>query len=143
MIDLDDVNDPVRNWHMGVFFGVHHDLHAREDDTELGAALTHEHLRRELEKVKPDFVQCDCKGHPGYASWPTEVGTPSPGIVNDALRIHRDVTRELGIPLVVHYSGVWNSLAVEQNPDWACVPPDPATAAAASANGSATTASML
>jgi len=49
--------------------------------------------------VKPDWIQCDCKGHAGYTSWPTAIGTPSPGIVKDALRIHRDVTRELGIKL--------------------------------------------
>lgn len=121
------MNDPKRNWHTGVFFGVHYDLHARKDDTRLGTDLTREHLKAELAKVKPDFVQCDCKGHPGYTSWPTAVGTPSPGIVNDALRIHRDVTNELGIPLIAHYSGVWNALAVEQHPDWACVPPDAAT----------------
>ncbi|HEY3333571.1 MAG TPA: beta-galactosidase trimerization domain-containing protein [Capsulimonadaceae bacterium] len=120
-LSLDKINDPSRNWHVSKFFGIHYDLHAGAKDTELGAALTHEHLKAELEKVKPDFIQCDCKGHPGYTSWPTEVGTPSPGIVNDALRIHRDVTREMGIPLVMHYSGVWDGRAVELHPEWACV----------------------
>lgn len=111
-------NDPARNWHIGKYFGLHYDLHANAADTELGALLTHEHLRAELEKVKPDWVQCDCKGHPGYTSWPTEVGSTSPGVVNDALRIHRDVTKEMGIPLVMHYSGVWDSRAVELHPEW-------------------------
>jgi hypothetical protein len=123
-VSLADVNDPARNWHTRVSFGIHYDLHAGAKDTELGAALTHEHLKAELAKVMPDFIQCDCKGHPGYTSWPTEVGTPSPGIVKDALRIHRDVTRELGIPLVMHYSGVWDTRAVELHPDWACVAPE-------------------
>ena len=91
-----NANEPGRNWHLQAFFGLHYDLHAGATDTELGAALTHEHLRAELEKVRPDWVQCDCKGHAGYTSWPTAVGTTSPGVVQDALRIHRDVTRELG-----------------------------------------------
>ncbi len=117
-------NEPGRNWHLDVFFGLHYDLHAGAQDTELGAALTHEHLRTELAKARPDWVQCDCKGHPGYTSWPTQVGTTSPGVVNDALRIHRDVTRELGIPLVMHYSGVWDNRAVELHPEWARVGPD-------------------
>lgn len=111
-------------WHDEVFFGIHYDLHAGENDTELGAALTHESLRQALEKAAPDWVQCDCKGHSGYTSWPTEVGSPSPGIVKDALRIHRDVTREMGIPLVMHYSGVWDSRARELHPDWHVVGPD-------------------
>lgn len=112
-------NDPKRNWHIGKYFGLHYDLHASAKDTELGAALTHEHLREELEKVRPDWVQCDCKGHPGYTSWPTEVGSTSSGVVRDALRIHRDVTREMGIPLVMHYSGVWDRRAMELHPEWA------------------------
>lgn len=45
-------------WWVNGFFGLHYDLHARAEDTELGSALTPEHLRAELEKVKPDFVQC-------------------------------------------------------------------------------------
>jgi len=108
-----------RNWHDDVFFGIHYDLHARDEDTELGREVTHDHLRERWRKIKPDWVQCDCKGHPGYTSWPTETGTVSPGVVKDALRIHRDVTAELGIKLGMHYSGVIDVVALEQHPDWA------------------------
>ncbi|MBU0607962.1 MAG: alpha-L-fucosidase, partial [Armatimonadetes bacterium] len=107
-----------------VFFGIHYDLHAKATDTELGRELTPEHLRQRLELVRPDWIQCDCKGHAGYTSWPTEVGSPSPGIAKDALRIHRDVTKELGIKLGMHYSGVWDSRAIELHPDWACLGAD-------------------
>jgi alpha-L-fucosidase len=117
------MNQPA-HWHERVFFGLHYDLHANAQDTELGREVTPERLREAWQKIRPDWVQCDCKGHPGYTSWPTAVGTPSPGIVRDALRIHRDVTRELGIPLVVHYSGVWDSVAVQQHPEWARVNAD-------------------
>jgi len=113
-----------RHWHDDVFFGIHYDLHAKADDTELGRELTPEHLRQRLELVRPDWIQCDCKGHAGYTSWPTEVGSPSPGIVQDALRIHRDVTAELGIKLGMHYSGVWDTRALELHPDWACIGAD-------------------
>jgi hypothetical protein len=114
----------TRNWHEQVFFGIHYDLHAGVQDTELGRELTPEHLRERLLRVKPDWIQCDCKGHAGYTSWPTEVGSTSPGVVKDALRIHRDVTRELGIKLGMHYSGVWDSRAVALHPDWARVNAD-------------------
>lgn len=112
------------NWHDDVFFGIHYDLHAQAKDTELGAELTAEHLRERLERVQPDWIQCDCKGHAGYTSWPTEVGSPSPGIVKDALRIHRDVTAAMGIKLGMHYSGVWDTRAVELHPEWARVNAD-------------------
>ncbi len=107
------------NWHDQVFFGIHYDLHASANDTELGRELTAEHLRERLERVKPDWIQCDCKGHAGYTSWPTKVGSTSPGVVTDGLRIHREVTRELGIKLGMHYSGVWDSRAIELHPEWA------------------------
>lgn len=106
------------NWHEDVFFGIHYDLHASADDTVLGKELTAEHLRERLDRVRPDWIQCDCKGHAGYTSWPTQVGSTSPGVVKDALRITRDVTKELGIRLGMHYSGVWDTRAVEVHPEW-------------------------
>jgi hypothetical protein len=112
------------DWHARGFFALHYDLHANAEDTELGRDLTHEHLREEILRVGPDWIQCDCKGHPGYTSYPTEVGIPSPGIVQDALRIHREVTRELGLPLVMHYSGVWDDAAMAAHPDWRRIGPD-------------------
>ena len=107
------------NWHEDVFFGIHYDLHANAGDTVLGKELTVEHLRERLRRVRPEWIQCDCKGHPGWTSWPTEVGSTSPGVVKDALRAHRDVAAELGIKLGVHYSGVWDSRAIELHPEWA------------------------
>jgi alpha-L-fucosidase len=106
-------------WHEDAFFGLHYDLHANANDTILGRDLSVEHLVERLERVQPDWIQCDCKGHPGYASWPTRVGSPSPGIVRDALAIHREATRRLGIPLGMHYSGVWDTRAIELHPEWA------------------------
>ena len=108
----------MSGWHDDVFFGIHYDLHAGEQDTELGAAVTPEHLRERLEQVRPDWVQCDCKGHPGWTSWPTKTGYTSPGVVKDALRVHRDVTKELGIKLGMHYSGVIDSKATDEHPEW-------------------------
>ena len=113
--------DKRRNWHEDVFFGIHYDLHANAKDTVLGKDLTPEHLKERLSRVNPDWIQCDCKGHPGYTSWPTEVGSTSPGMVKDMLRITRDVTKELGIKLGMHYSGVYDDRAIELHPDWAMV----------------------
>jgi len=109
------------NWHEDVFFGIHYDLHAGANDSGLGQDLTVEHLVERLSRVDPDWIQCDCKGHPGYTSWPTRVGSTAPGVVVDALRIHRDATRQLGIRLGMHYSGVWDTRAIELHPDWARV----------------------
>ena len=109
----------TENWHENAFFGLHYDLHPNAGDTELGRETTYEHIRAMLDKVQPDFVQYDCKGHAGYCGYPSKVGSPSPGIVNDALKVWREVTRDMGIPLSIHYSGVWDSRAIELHPEWA------------------------
>lgn len=112
------------HWHHNVVFGLHYDLHANPADKELGKEATHDHIRAELTRIAPDIVQYDCKGHPGYAGYPTKVGAPAPGIVGDALRVYRDVARELGIPLLVHYSGIWDEAAIASHPEWANVDAD-------------------
>lgn len=112
------------NWHEDAYFGIHYDLHATVDDTELGAELTEEHLIERWSAIQPDWVQCDCKGHPGYTSWPTKVGSASPGIVKDSLAIHRSATRKLGIKLGMHYSGIYDELAIELHPEWANIHSD-------------------
>ena len=106
------------------FLGLHFDLHPQATDTALGADITEENIRELLGRVNPDYVQYDCKGHAGWAGYPTSVGWPSPGIVKDSLAVWRQVTREFGIGLFVHYSGVWDSKAVAEHPDWARVGPD-------------------
>ncbi len=103
------------------FFGVHFDFHADYDCINIGELTTPDMIRAMLDTVQPDFVQCDCKGHPGLASYATQVGTPAPGFAKDNLRIWRDVTAERGIPLFLHYSGVFDMAAVRKNPQWAIV----------------------
>ncbi|MBD3184642.1 hypothetical protein GF312_20345 [Candidatus Poribacteria bacterium] len=106
------------------FFGLHFDLHPGKNDTQLGENITEEMIQNLLQKVKPDYVQYDCKGHAGYTGYPTKVGCASPGIKKDSLAIWRKVTKENGVALFIHYSGVWDSVAVEHHPEWACVNAD-------------------
>lgn len=101
------------------FFGLHFDLHPNKTDVALGADVSEENISRLLDRVRPDYVQYDCKGHVGWAGYPTKVGWPAPGIKKDSLAIWRKMTRERGIGLYIHYSGVWDSQAVEHYPDWA------------------------
>ncbi len=103
------------------FFGLHFDLHPNAQDTVLGADVSEENIAALLDRVKPDYVQYDCKGHPGYTGYPTKVGWPSPGIVKDSLAVWRKATKGRGIGLYIHYSGVWDTKAVTEHPEWARV----------------------
>ncbi len=108
---------PRRN----AFFGLHFDLHPSDTDTSLGADTSERNIGKLLRRVRPDFVQYDCKGHRGLTGYPTKVGWASPGIVQDALAIWRKVTRKHGVGLYIHYSAVWNNEAVKHHPEWARV----------------------
>lgn len=103
------------------FWGLHFDLHPTAGDTQLGEQVSEARVAQLLERVRPDYVQYDCKGHAGYTGYPTKIGWPSPGIVKDSLQIWRKVTQQHGVGLYIHYSGVWDSVAVQERPEWAYV----------------------
>lgn len=106
------------------FLGIHFDFHAGPDCKEVGKNTTREMVNRIIDLVRPDYLQIDCKGHPGYSSYPTKVGHPVPGFVGDPLRVWREATAARGVGLYMHYSGVWDSRTVTLHPDWAAVGPD-------------------
>lgn len=101
------------------FLGIHFDFHAMESDQNIGLNTTPEMIEEILDAVKPDYLQCDCKGHPGYSSYPTKAGNSAPGVKKDALRIWREVTGRYGVSLYMHYSGVWDTKAIKDHPSWA------------------------
>ena len=105
------------------FFGLHFDFHAKpaEDGyvVPIGGKVSKEMIFNIIDTVKPDFIQIDCKGHPGWSSYPTEAGNPYPKIEGDPLRIWRDATTEKGVALFMHYSGVVDDYQCEANPEWA------------------------
>jgi hypothetical protein len=103
------------------FFGVHFDLHASEDITDAGKTLTQEMIDTFLVKVRPDFIQIDCKGHPGISSYPTRVGFHVKGFEKDPLKLFREITEKNKVALFMHFSGVWDSKVVKEHPDWAII----------------------
>lgn len=103
------------------FFGLHFDFHASETDSFIGKTFTPEMADSLLRLVKPDYIQVDCKGHPGISSYPTKVGNPAPGFVKDPMKIWREVTRKHGVALFVHYSGVWDGASALKHPDWTAI----------------------
>lgn len=121
---LSAADAPPRKRRSESFLGVHFDFHAGEDCTRVGQRTTREMVEMVIDKVDPDYIQIDCKGHRGYSSYPTKVGNPAPGFVGDPLRIWREVTRERGVALYMHYSGVWDDRAIALHPGWAAVRPD-------------------
>lgn len=101
------------------FFGIHFDFHAGHHDKNIGGRSFGRTLTELLERTRPDYVQCDCKGHPGICSYPTKVGTRSVGLVGDPLKVWRRVSAKAGVALYMHYSGVADRAAISSHPSWA------------------------
>jgi hypothetical protein len=72
--------DPPRMKRADAFLGIHFDFHAGDDCDRVGARTTPEMVELVIDKVQPDCIQIDCKGHRGYSSYPTKVGNPAPGL---------------------------------------------------------------
>lgn len=114
---------PPRRPRKDSFFGIHLDLHPSDRDTALGRDVSEEMVERFLDRVKPDYVQYDYKGHVGFIGYPSRVSVSAP-IVKDSLAIWRKVTAARGVALYIHFSGVWDSQAVKEHPEWARIGPD-------------------
>jgi len=115
---------PVKLKRADCFFGIHFDLHASEDITDAGKTLTAEMIDTFLLKVRPDFIQIDCKGHPGISSYPTKVGYHVKGFEKDPLKLWREITEKDKVALFMHFSGVIDYKVVKEHPDWAIIKAD-------------------
>ena len=115
---------PARLARKDCYFGLHFDLHPSAQDRDLGRDITDEMVAHVLDTCRPDFIQYDSKGDPGYLGFPSKSGMSAPGIVQDSLAIWRRVTAAHGVALYNHFSGIRDALAATKNPEWASVGPD-------------------
>ena len=99
------------------FWGLHFDFHAQPTDVSIGKTLKEEDIRRICRELKPDFIQIDCKGHPGWTSYPSSLGNSAGEFEKDTLELWRRVTREEDVALYMHYSGVYDIKYCSENPD--------------------------
>ena len=119
------MNEQVTKRREDCFFGLHSDFHAiPEDGLVIGATLEEEDIREICKCLKPDFVQVDCKGHPGWASYPTKMSNAMPNFKVDPLMLWRKITKEYGIGLYCHFSGVYDEKYCQEHPEDAVMDAD-------------------
>lgn len=111
--------EPERLRRSESFFGLHFDFHARATDEQVGETLTEAMLDSLLTIVQPDYIQVDCKGHPGIASYASKVSATVGSFEKDPLNLIREVTARHGVALYVHYSGVIDRYIADKHPEWA------------------------
>lgn len=102
----------------GRYFGLHFDFHASpERCPAIGSTLSEGDINEICTLYRPDFIQIDSKGHPGWSSYPTEYGDEVPGIVGNPMETWRKVTRENGVQLYAHHSGVYDAIYCSKHPE--------------------------
>ncbi len=90
------------------YIGLHFDLHAGTSYV-LAGAEEEERIAKMIEEIKPDFLQCDSKGHPGVASFRTKYGAMAQFKGEEPMKVWRRVTEKYNIPLYAHYSGIFDT----------------------------------
>ncbi|MBR2474209.1 MAG: alpha-L-fucosidase [Clostridia bacterium] len=116
------MSNPTIKKRKDCFFGLHCDIHADPERVSIFAENVKESEIREIcEKLKPDFVQVDSKGHPGWASFYTSMNNAMPKYAVDHLAIWRKVTKEYGIALYCHHSGVYDIKYCAEHPEDAVI----------------------
>ena len=99
------------------FWGIHSDFHAEPHFGVMGRGLREEDIREICRLLKPDFWQIDTKGHPGWASYPTELDNALPEYACDTLAVWRKATEAEDVALVAHYSGVRDERYCPRHPE--------------------------
>ena len=102
------------------FFGIHFDFHAMPDEV-VARHFDPDVFCEMLDRVKPDYMQFDTKGHAGFSSYPTACGNQAKEIQADVLRFLRRETAKRDVALFAHHSGLYDRQVIKQHPDWACV----------------------
>ena len=110
-------NAPTPTEHEGRAFGLHFDFHAGPTDTLIGSTLSEADIHEICELYHPDFIQVDSKGHPGWTSYPSQLGNAVSNIQGNPLTVWRNVTKEEGVELYVHYSGVYDNKWCVEHPE--------------------------
>lgn len=106
------------------FWGLHSDFHATPDFGTQGTNLREEDIREVCALLRPDYWQIDTKGHPGWASYPTELGNAMPEFACNTLEIWRRATAAEDVALFTHYSGVVDENFCAKHPEEAVMRPD-------------------
>lgn len=99
------------------YFGLHFDYHGKPINGIQGNTLREEDIRYICRTIKPDFIQIDCKGHPGWASYPSKIGNALPEFAQDTLALWRRVTAEEDVALYLHYSGIYDIKYCSEHPE--------------------------
>ncbi|MBQ2968334.1 MAG: alpha-L-fucosidase [Clostridia bacterium] len=103
------------------YFGLHFDFHAG-NTAEIGLNTIPEDIEKYITDSGIDFIQCDCKGHPGNTCYPSALGNSADNLKADNLKVWVDTAKKHNLPIYMHYSGVMDTRYLEKHPEQQATP---------------------
>lgn len=83
-----------------------------------GSGARREELLAVLRELDLGYLCIYAKGHGGFTTWASSLGTQHAMLSQDMPALFRDVTRETGTKLVFYFSGLLDGLAGLRHPEW-------------------------
>ncbi len=103
--------------YMQTVFNIHFDHHASQI-SPIGRDADAEEIKRILRLSNPGMVQYHSKGHPGYATYKTDLGVPSQNLEKDMMALYRQVCDDLDIPFSIYHSTLFDMEQANRHPEW-------------------------
>jgi hypothetical protein len=104
---------PDRPWRK-----IHMDFNNTGDVGGIGADFDPEEFAQTLKHAHVDSIVLMSKDIYGYSYYPTEVGTPHPGLVCDLFGGQVEVCRSAGIKAYAYTPVSWDELSADAHPEW-------------------------
>ena len=89
-----------------------------------GSGATRKNVLPYLKQLHLGYVCIYAKGHSGYTTWPSSLGTKHAMLGQDMPKFYRQICREAGTRLVLYYSGLLDGQAALRHPEWRMKRPD-------------------
>ena len=89
-----------------------------------GSGSVREELLPVLRDLELGYICIYAKGHGGFTTWSSSLGTAHAQLAQDMPRLFREVTRETNTKLVFYFSGLLDGLAGVRHPEWRMQQPD-------------------
>jgi len=107
-----------QDWLSGTLFNLLIDYYPEIPVRPYGSGATRENHLELLRPLDLGYVCIYAKGHSGRTTYKSALGTRHPMLAHDMPAFYRDITNELGIKLILYYSGLVDGIAALRNPDW-------------------------
>lgn len=109
----------VKDWFDATYFNLVVDYYTEVPQQSYGSGSTAENQRAAFELARPGYVIIYGKGHSGTTAFKSRLGTVHPMLGGDPLAVYRQVTRDMGVKLILYYSGLIDGRAAKEHPEWA------------------------